>query len=77
MGKKMSLILDHVNGVYNDNRIDNLRIVCANCNATLPTHCGKHNKKKRECVDCGIKISKAATRCQGCSNKNKGYNGPK
>ena len=38
-GKKMSLILDHVNGIYNDNRLFNLRIVCPNCNATLPTHC--------------------------------------
>lgn len=44
-GRKMSLILDHINGVYNDNRIDNLRIVCPNCNATLDTHCGKNNKK--------------------------------
>lgn len=41
-GKKMSLILDHINGVWNDNRIENLRIVCPNCNATLDTHCGKN-----------------------------------
>jgi len=80
MGNKMSLILDHINGVHDDNRIWNLRIVCPNCNATLPTHCGKHNKTKNikcECVDCGTKISKAATRCQSCSNKNKGYSRPK
>jgi hypothetical protein len=51
-GKKMSLILDHINGVNNDNRIENLRIVCPNCNATLDTHCrgyigllNKENKK--------------------------------
>lgn len=44
-GKKMSLILDHINGINNDNRIENLRIVCPNCNATLPTHCGKNKKK--------------------------------
>jgi hypothetical protein len=44
-GKKMSLIIDHINGVWDDNRINNLRIVCPNCNATLPTHCGKNKTK--------------------------------
>lgn len=44
-GKKMSLILDHINGVNNDNRLENLRIVCPNCNATLDTHCGKNIKR--------------------------------
>lgn len=45
-GKKMSLILDHINGVWNDNRLENLQIVCPNCNATLDTHCGKNLTKK-------------------------------
>lgn len=45
-GKKISLILDHINGVWDDNRIDNLRIVCPNCNATLSTHCGKNIQVK-------------------------------
>jgi hypothetical protein len=43
-GKKMSLILDHINGKHNDNRINNLRIVCPNCNATLETHCRGYKK---------------------------------
>lgn len=45
-GKKMSLILDHINGKNNDNRLENLRILCPNCNATLPTHCSKNRKNK-------------------------------
>jgi hypothetical protein len=45
-GKRMSLILDHINGIHNDNRFINLRIICPNCDATLSTHCGKNIKNK-------------------------------
>ena len=41
-GKRMSLILDHINGTHNDNRLENIRIICPNCNATLDTYCGKN-----------------------------------
>ena len=44
--EKMSLIIDHKNGDNTDNRINNLRILCPNCNATLPTHGGKNIKLK-------------------------------
>ncbi len=47
-GNRMSLILDHINGVSNDNRFENLRIVCPNCNATLDTHCRGSEKLKRK-----------------------------
>jgi hypothetical protein len=49
-GRSMALILDHVNGVANDNRLENLRIVCPNCAATLDTHCGRN--KPRQCRWC-------------------------
>lgn len=38
-GERITLILDHINGVNNDNRKENLRFVCPNCEGTLPTHC--------------------------------------
>ncbi len=47
-GKKISLILDHINGNRYDNRLENLRTLCPNCNASLDTHCGKNKKPKIE-----------------------------
>ena len=53
-GRRMSLILDHINGVRDDNRLENLRIVCPNCNATLDTHCGRSARREpRACARCG------------------------
>ena len=37
-GKPMPLILDHINGIRNDNRISNLRFVCSNCDSQLDTY---------------------------------------
>jgi hypothetical protein len=53
-GRRMSLILDHINGVSDDNRLENLRIVCPNCAATLETHCGRNPvpPAPRACLVC-------------------------
>lgn len=41
-GETIPLHLDHVNGVPNDNRFENLRVLCPNCHALTPTYCGRN-----------------------------------
>jgi len=69
-GKKISLILDHINGINTDNRLENLRVVCPNCNATLSTHGGKNVKRiespKSKC-ECGNETFRDNKICQTCS----------
>jgi 5-methylcytosine-specific restriction endonuclease McrA len=45
-GKELSLHLDHINGINNDNRLDNLRFLCPNCHSQTDTYCGKNKKRK-------------------------------
>jgi hypothetical protein len=41
-GKRLPLILDHENGHSIDNRPENLRFLCPNCDAQLPTRGGRN-----------------------------------
>lgn len=43
-GKKMPLILDHINGVRDDNKLTNLRFLCSNCDSIQDTYKGKNKK---------------------------------
>ena len=48
LGQKMSLQIDHVNGVSNDHRLQNLRWLCPNCHSITPTYAGK-NRTEHQC----------------------------
>jgi hypothetical protein len=41
------LEVDHANGVRNDHRLENLRVLCPNCHALTPTWRGRKNRKPR------------------------------
>jgi hypothetical protein len=69
-GRYMGLILDHINGVADDNRIENLRIVCPNCNSTLDTHCGRRNlapAEPRTRLHCGESFTPKFPKQRYCS----------
>lgn len=41
----LALQLDHINGVNNDNRVENLRLLCPNCHSQTPTFAGRNINK--------------------------------
>lgn len=44
LGKPILLIVDHIDGDIENYNIDNYRLVCSNCDATLPTYKNKNRK---------------------------------
>lgn len=76
-GKELTLTLDHINGNNKDDRLENLRWVCPNCDRQLPTFCSKnmnyenreYKKEKKYCIDCGTEITWGATYCKDCFSK--------
>jgi hypothetical protein len=43
----MPLVLDHISGNPYDNSLNNLRVICHNCNAQTPTFAGRNKGSGR------------------------------
>jgi Zn finger protein HypA/HybF involved in hydrogenase expression len=66
--ESISLQLDHINGIRDDNRLENLRILCPNCHSQTSTFCGRRKKINIFCLDCGKVVSnKKSKRCVSCA----------
>lgn len=45
-GKPLSIHLDHINGVKDDNRLANLRMLCPNCHSQTATFSGRNARRQ-------------------------------
>lgn len=73
-GKPLTLQLDHTNGVSDDHRLENLRILCPNCHTQTLTYAGRNKPPaptKVPCEGCGgLKpYRKSRPLCRSCSRK--------
>lgn len=73
MYRPIILQLHHINGRHDDNRLENLQILCPNCHSQTETFAGKANKHieyKNTCIVCGKRISCGSTYCRKCYDYN-------
>lgn len=49
-GKIMPMILDHINGIHNDNRLENLRFLCSNCDSIQDTYKSKNTNVNKKLI---------------------------
>src|SRR5947209_996530 len=45
-GQPISIQIDHINGVRDDHRLENLRMLCPNCHSQTETYAGKKRRHR-------------------------------
>lgn len=79
-GKPITLQVDHINGIYNDNRLENLRIICPNCHTQTPSYAGRTKGvvklakrvtlvRKQKRIQAQIKIDSLCVECNAPIDK--------
>lgn len=72
-GKQLSLHLHHINGINDDNRLENLTFLCPNCHAATKIEGvihGQHaeNPNIYKCKICGKRVTKTSEYCVKCAH---------
>lgn len=78
-GEPIPLEVHHINGNHNDNRLENLQILCPNCHALTDNYRGKNQERCKNkysyvhtCSKCGKPlVSSSATLCIECYAKSR------
>jgi Zn finger protein HypA/HybF involved in hydrogenase expression len=70
-GEPLSLQMDHINGVYNDNRLENLRLLCPNCHSQTEDFAGRSLRVIKNCKKCNGLIIKTTKKniCKTCAKE--------
>jgi hypothetical protein len=76
LGQPLTLQLDHVNGIGNDARLENLRFLCPNCHSQTDTWGAKKGRPSvvppppgPKCPICQRPISQFGIRCRSCAGR--------
>lgn len=73
-GKPLTLQLDHINGVNNDNRLENLRWLCPNCHSQTETYANKDFEASRKAkLEKEVKLAKQNLQKQVLIEERKKY----